>query len=119
MYTDGVYLICRIYPVEHIWRLFQIQKIGDQINKKHSSRNIFILTPERARELFNNKDWINLEFVLLDEAQLSEDKGVRGLYFDSIVRRLKKHFPSTKILFAHPFISNPEALYSKVVEVVE
>lgn len=85
----------------------------DQINKKHSSRNIFILTPERARELFNNKDWINLEFVLLDEAQLSEDKGVRGLYFDSIVRRLKKHFPSTKIIFAHPFISNPEAQLKK------
>lgn len=85
----------------------------DKINIKHSTRNIFILTPERARELFYNKDWIELEFVLLDEAQLSEDKGVRGLYFDSIVRRITKHFPCTKIIFAHPFISNPEAQLKK------
>lgn len=85
----------------------------DHINKKHSTRSIFVLTPERARELFNNKDWINLEFVLLDEAQLSEEKGIRGLYFDSIVRRIKKHFPNAKMIFAHPFVINPEAQLKK------
>ncbi len=29
----------------------------DRINIKHAIRNIFILTPERARELFKNKSW--------------------------------------------------------------
>lgn len=81
----------------------------DHINTKHAKRNIFILTPERARELFKNKHWLNIELLLFDEAQLSDEKSVRGLYFDSIVRRALKSFPDTKYVFAHPFISNPEA----------
>ena len=34
---------------------------------------------------------------------------MRGLYFDSIVRRALKSFSDAKYVFAHPFISNPEA----------
>lgn len=39
----------------------------DQINTKHAKRNVFILTPERARELFKNKQWLNLEYDYLDK----------------------------------------------------
>lgn len=81
----------------------------DRINTKHAKRSIFILTPERARELFKNKHWLNIELLLFDEAQLSDENSVRGLYFDSIVRRALKTFPGAKYVFAHPFISNPEA----------
>jgi hypothetical protein len=45
---------------------------------------------------------------LFDEAQLSDEESVRGLYFDSIVRRVQKAFPTAKCVFAHPFIQNPE-----------
>lgn len=85
----------------------------DHINTKHAQRNIFILTPERARELFKNSDWLRIELFLFDEAQLSDEKSVRGLYFDSIVRRAIKAFPSAKYIFAHPFISNPQAQLKK------
>lgn len=85
----------------------------DQINTKHAKRNIFILTPERARELFKNKQWLDVELILFDEAQLSDEKSVRGLYFDSIVRRCLKHFDTAKFVFAHPFIDNPEAQLKK------
>lgn len=81
----------------------------DHINTKHAIRNVFILTPERARELFKNRSWLRIELFLFDEAQLSDDNSVRGLYFDSIVRRAQKAFPQAKFVFAHPFISNPEA----------
>lgn len=81
----------------------------DRINTKHAKRNIFILTPERARELFKNKSWLNVELLLFDEAQLSDEKSVRGLYFDSIVRRALNTFTDAKYVFAHPFISNPDA----------
>lgn len=81
----------------------------DHINTKHAKRNIFILTPERARELFKNKHWLNIETLLFDEAQLSDEKSARGIYFDSIVRRALNNFPNAKYVFAHPFISNPEA----------
>ena len=85
----------------------------ERINTEHAIRNVFILTSERARELFKNKDWIDLEFVLFDEAQLSDEKSERGLYFDSIVRRVIKTFPDTKCIFAHPFIENPQAQFIK------
>lgn len=85
----------------------------EHINTKHAKRNIFILTPERARELFKNKEWLNIEFILFDEAQLSDEKSTRGIYFDSIVRRALKVFPNAKFIFAHPFISNPQAQLKK------
>ena len=81
----------------------------EHINTKHAVRNVFILTPERARELFKNKSWLNIDLFLFDEAQLSDEHSVRGLYFDSIVRRAQKAFSQAKFVFAHPFISNPEA----------
>ena len=85
----------------------------DQINTTHAHRNIFILTPERARELFKNRDWLKIDLILFDEAQLSDEHSVRGLYFDSIVRRALKYFPDAKFVFAHPFIENPEAQLQK------
>jgi len=36
----------------------------DRINTKHIYRNIFILTPERAKELFKNKDWLKIDLIL-------------------------------------------------------
>lgn len=81
----------------------------DKINTQYAKRNIFILTPERARELFKNKIWLRIDLFLFDEAQLSDENSVRGLYFDSIVQRALKSFPNSKYVFAHPFIANPEA----------
>lgn len=85
----------------------------DRINTKHAKRNVFILTPERARELFKNKTWLDIEYILFDEAQLSDEKSTRGIYFDSIVRRALKVFPNARFIFAHPFISNPQAQLQK------
>lgn len=81
----------------------------EKINTKYAKRNVFILTPERARELFKNKSWLKVDLFLFDEAQLSDEHSVRGLYFDSVVQRALKSFPNSKYVFAHPFISNPEA----------
>lgn len=83
------------------------------INKKIAKRNVFILTPERAKELFKYKEELQLDFVLFDEAQLGDEESTRGMIFDSIVRRIKRNFPKTKLLFAHPFINNPEAQLKK------
>lgn len=56
----------------------------DIINTRHSNRTVFILTPERAKELFKHKDKLDLEFVLFDEAQLSDEDSTRGLFFDTL-----------------------------------
>ncbi len=81
----------------------------DRINIKHAVRSIFILTPERAKELFKFKKEFDIELFLFDEAQLSNEDSVRALYFDSIVRRIQNAYPDAKFVFAHPFVINPDA----------
>lgn len=100
---------CELIPDRKV----NILTFVDIINTKRATRTVFILTPERAKELFKHKDEIDLEFVLFDEAQLSDEDSTRGLFFDSIVRRIQSTFPEAKCIFAHPFVSNPEAQLQK------
>lgn len=65
--------------------IFKINKVNiltyiDFINKSSHRRNIFIVTPERAKEVFKYKNEINLDLVLFDEAQISDEKGVEELF---------------------------------------
>ena len=85
----------------------------DKINTAKCRRNIFVLTPERCKDLFRQKELFTIDVILFDEAQLTDEKGRRGLYFDAIVRRCNKELPDSKIIFAHPFVSNPEAQITK------
>jgi len=80
----------------------------EDVNTALVDRRIFIVTPERAVQLFRLKDSFNIELFLFDEAQLSEEE-FRGLRFDALVRRVDHIFPNSKKVFAHPFVSNPEA----------
>ncbi|MDV7698698.1 DEAD/DEAH box helicase [Chryseobacterium soli] len=59
------------------------------VNTKRTKKRIYIITPERGEEIFRNIDKLNLELILLDEAQISEE-GIRGMKFDSLVRRIDK-----------------------------
>lgn len=81
----------------------------DKINTKKSKKNVFVVTPERCRELFKYKEGEEfiIDLFLFDEAQLSNEEDKRGLYYDSIVRRAYKKYPDSKFVFAHPFVSNP------------
>lgn len=85
----------------------------DKINTKIAKKNVFIVTPERCRELFKQKNEFKIDLFLFDEAQLSNEDSKRGLYFDSIVRRCYKAFPNAKFVFAHPFVKNPESQIKK------
>jgi superfamily II DNA/RNA helicase len=85
----------------------------DKINTDTATKNIFIVTPERARELFKRKDEFMIDLFLFDEAQLSSETSKRGLYFDSIVRRSQKAYPEATFVFAHPFVKNPESQIEK------
>ena len=76
----------------------------ENINQHHTSRRVFIITPERGVELFKYADVFEVGLFLFDEAQLSEEP-IRGLSFDAFVRRSEKSFPNAKKVFAHPFVS--------------
>lgn len=81
----------------------------DIINRAHSTRNVFIVTPERCGMIFNHVDDLSVDLMLFDEAQLSDEMSVRGLYYDGLVRRCHHSFPDAKFVFAHPYIANPDA----------
>jgi superfamily II DNA/RNA helicase len=85
----------------------------DKINTRYAQKSVFIVTPERCRELFKQKDLFNVDMFLFDEAQLSSEDSKRGLYFDSIVRRCQKAFQDAKFIFAHPFVKNPGSQIEK------
>ncbi|OJX49790.1 MAG: helicase [Flavobacterium sp. 38-13] len=89
-----------------------ITSFVDLVFNDRNLRRIFVLTPERSKDLYKFKDKLNIETFFFDEAQISEEDS-RGITFDISVRRVKKHFPNAKIIFAHPFIENPEAQFSK------
>lgn len=75
-------------------------------------RRIFVLTPERAREIFSTSIKLNISLFFFDEAQVSEEKE-RGVIFDILVRRVRKIYPDAKLVFAHPFVENPDAQIKK------
>ena len=85
----------------------------DSINTSVAKRTIFVVTPERCRELFKQKDLFNIDLFLFDEAQLSNEDSKRGLYYDSIIRRCQKAYPKAKFVFAHPFVKNPISQINK------
>lgn len=85
----------------------------DLINTKRSKRSIFVITPERTKDLFVLKDKLNVDLFMFDEAQLSNDSSVRGLYYDSVIRRVINAFSLSKFVFAYPFVDNPEVQYKK------
>jgi len=85
----------------------------DVVNTEMAKRNVFILTPERVKDLFKLKDKLSVSTVLFDEAQMAEEDGRRGIYFDSIVRRVNENFQEARLLFAQPYIDNPDAQFKR------
>lgn len=85
----------------------------DKLNTAKATRSIFILTPERSNELFSRREEFNVDYFLFDEAQLGDEVSMRGLMFDSVVRRVSKYYPDAKLVFTQPFVSNPEAQFVK------
>lgn len=84
----------------------------DVVYKSRALRRILVLTPERAREVLDRGQGLDLRVFFFDEAQVSEE-GMRGVVFDQLVRRVRKNYPSAKLIFAHPFVSNPDAQFRK------
>src|SRR5690554_780302 len=89
-----------------------ISSFVDDIFKSRNLRRIFILTPERARDLFSSNLNLNIKVFFFDEAQVCEENE-RGVVFDVLVRRVKQHFDEAKLIFAHPFVENPDAQLKK------
>lgn len=84
----------------------------DMVNTKHTNKRVFVVTPERGSELFKYFEKTNASLFLFDEAQMTEE-GIRGMKFDSLVRRIDKKYPHVRKVFAHPFVKNPEVQFDR------
>lgn len=84
----------------------------DRVFTRRKLRRIFIVTPERSRDLFDLSKELNVKVFFFDEAQVSEEIE-RGVVFDVMVRRIRNKFPLAKLIFAHPFVENPDAQFKK------
>ncbi|UJJ33402.1 DEAD/DEAH box helicase [Halopseudomonas maritima] len=80
-----------------------ISAFVDNVFTSRHPRRIFVLTPERARDLFSADLSLDIRVFFFDEAQISEEPE-RGVIFDVLVRRVKVGFPEAKLIFAHPFV---------------
>ncbi|WP_223266773.1 DEAD/DEAH box helicase [Luteimonas gilva] len=89
-----------------------IMPFVDHVFTQRPLRRIFVLTPERARDLFEMREQLAVTTFFFDEAQISEE-AERGVVFDVLIRRVNGAFPNAKLVFAHPFVDNPEAQFSK------
>lgn len=89
-----------------------IMPFVDKVFTARKLRRIFVLTPERAREIFDRAEDLDVRVFFFDEAQVSDEDG-RGIVFDVLVRRVRTRFPRAKLIFAHPFVENPEAQFKK------
>lgn len=89
-----------------------IMPFVDSIFTDRIRRRVFVLTPERAREVVSKKRSLDVNLFFFDEAHVSEEEG-RGVVFDLLVRRVIRKFPAAKLVFAHPFVENPSAQLHK------
>ncbi|MCS2608481.1 DEAD/DEAH box helicase [Halomonas dongshanensis] len=89
-----------------------VMPFADFVFSSRKMRRIYILTPERLSDLFKLKDKLSVSIFFFDEAQISEEKS-RGVIFDLAVRKVASEFFNSKIVFAHPFVDNPEAQFEK------
>ncbi|WP_333810573.1 DEAD/DEAH box helicase [Idiomarina baltica] len=89
-----------------------ISPFVDNVFKSRDLRRVFVLTPERARELFRHAKDLEIGDFFFDEAQISEDIH-RGIGFDILISRVRNLFPTARFIFAHPFVANPEAQIEK------
>lgn len=95
--------LCNLIPDKSVNILTFVEKV----NTAHANKNVFIVTPERCREIFKYANDFNIGLFLFDEAQLSNEENLRGMYFDNIIRRCHDKFKNAKLVFAQPFIENP------------
>lgn len=77
----------------------------EKINLAHSTKNIYVLTPERCMELLKIKP--NISLFVIDEAQLIDSsQGIRSIKFRAMVNKINNHYKDSKMLFAYPFVEN-------------
>jgi len=74
-----------------------------------SPGNVFVLTQERLHILLGRDRLLVFDALIVDEAQKIGD-GHRGVLLEQVVQECLRRRPGLKVIFACPFVENPEYL---------
>lgn len=74
--------------------------------------NVMILTPERFNNFVYNKDRIDIDVLIVDEAHKLGDDDERSITAFKVIQKSKELYPNCKIIFSSPVISNPSVFLS-------
>ncbi len=72
--------------------------------------NIFVLTQERLHILLGRDHLLRFDALIVDEAQKIGD-GHRGVLLEQVLQECLRRRPDLKVIFASPFVENPEYLF--------
>lgn len=78
-----------------------------------SSHNVLVFTQERLHWFLIENQNIQIDTIIVDEAQKIED-GYRGILLQQKLEQVLEENPNAKIYFSSPFTSNPELLLDAV-----
>lgn len=73
---------------------------------KRRTKTLYVLTQERLEALLIAYPEIQLDLVVVDEAQMLGD-GTRGVLLESVIDRITGSSPYAQFVFSGPMISNP------------
>lgn len=71
---------------------------------------IYIFTQERMSAFLAKNTNIEFKILFIDEAQKIGDNQ-RGVLLETVIERVKFNSQNTKIIFASPFVANPQEIY--------
>lgn len=77
------------------------------IREEGRRRILYVLTQERLEALLTTYDDINIDIIIVDEAQIISD-GSRGVLLESVLDRVMERSPSAQFIFSGPLIGNPD-----------
>lgn len=82
------------------------------VNLNSPSKNkLFIFTQERFLAFLSKNENLNIDIVFIDEAYKISD-GSRGILLEAVLDKVVQKSNKTKMVFASPFIENPEEIYN-------
>ena len=67
----------------------------------------YVLTQERLEALLVTNPTLQLDLVVVDEAQIISE-GTRGVLLESVIDRVTAHSTKTQFVFSGPMIANPQ-----------
>ncbi|MRX64762.1 DEAD/DEAH box helicase [Maribacter luteus] len=88
----------------------------DENLEEFSSKELFILTPERTLKLiqYSYDTQLEPEIIFLDEVQNIENEDSRGFFLEFLLNEIEALWSTSRKIIAGPFLNNPHLLFKLI-----